>query len=183
MGETWKQINNSPGYYISDCGNVKADGKKVKIETTQEGYFRCSVGGTLKRQYVHRLVAMHFIENDNPQKTLVDHIDGNKKNNRVENLRWVTPQENTQYCADMGLFGKGIRSPVIAVNVKSLEVRLYESQAELCREKHLDDGAVNKVIKGKRYTTHDWFIKPISYEGVKIVSDDAVRIEERRNHA
>jgi hypothetical protein len=43
--------------------------------------------------YIHRLVAMNFIENPN-DKQMVDHIDGNKQNNYFDNLRWATNQEN-----------------------------------------------------------------------------------------
>ena len=49
----------------------------------------------LKDAYVHKLVAKCFIKNDDINKTIANHKDLNKENNHVDNLEWVTPQENT----------------------------------------------------------------------------------------
>ena len=52
---------------------------------------------------VHRLVALSFIENKNPELyTQVDHIDCNRTNNNVYNLRWVTPKQNTRHAILLG---------------------------------------------------------------------------------
>ena len=48
---------------------------------------------------IHRLVALAFISNDDPKKTLVDHINGNRCDYRIENLRWATPKQNSRGCA------------------------------------------------------------------------------------
>lgn len=53
------------------------------------GYLRFTV-----TKHIHRLVAEAFIEKPDDSKCWVDHIDGNRSNNSVENLRWVTPSEN-----------------------------------------------------------------------------------------
>ena len=53
--------------------------------------------GDKKRCYAHRLVALAYIPNEDKNKTQINHIDGNKINNCVDNLEWVTPQENQQH--------------------------------------------------------------------------------------
>lgn len=53
--------------------------------------------GSKTRQYAHRLVAQAYLPNEDKRKIEVNHIDGNKLNNNVENLEWVTPSENQQH--------------------------------------------------------------------------------------
>ncbi len=63
----------------------------------KDRYIRCklNINGKQHFAYVHRVIAYTFIDNPDPtHKIQVDHIDGNKTNNRPENLRWVTPSEN-----------------------------------------------------------------------------------------
>lgn len=77
----------------------------MKPYFSKGGYLRIKVnfGDRNKKFMVHRLVAMAFIENENPEiLTQVDHIDCNRTNNNVENLRWVTPKENTQHSLKLG---------------------------------------------------------------------------------
>lgn len=71
------------------------------------GYRKYSItfdDGSHKEMLAHRLVALAFIENDDPlNKTFVNHIDGDKLNNNISNLEWVTPSENNQHAYDIGL--------------------------------------------------------------------------------
>lgn len=96
--EIFRDIPGYEGLYkISNKGNVYSSYLKenMKLSVTCDGYFRVSLSSENKKKnfFVQRLVAESFIPNvDNKQ--FVDHIDGNKKNNCVYNLRWVTRQEN-----------------------------------------------------------------------------------------
>ena len=109
--EEWKDIKGYEGLYqISNLGRIKhlyeevIDPRGIK-QTFPERVLKCAVNkvgyvvATLRkdgRRYsvrVHRLVALHFIENPN-NKPIVDHVDGNKQNNIVTNLRWATNSEN-----------------------------------------------------------------------------------------
>ena len=68
-------------------GNVKVEGKHYEINKSNTVYKR------VHSNYVHRMVAELFIPNPE-NKWYVDHIDGNRYNNKVDNLRWATPAEN-----------------------------------------------------------------------------------------
>ena len=61
--------------------------------------------GTSKMFQIHRIIATLFIPNPD-NFPFVHHIDENPQNNAVDNLKWVTPKENTQYCIASGKFGK-----------------------------------------------------------------------------
>jgi len=84
-------------YAASDCGKVFSYrlGRYLKPGTNTHGYLKvvlCKDGKTKTRK-VHRLVAETFLEVDDDRSD-VDHIDGNKINNNVDNLRWVSHSEN-----------------------------------------------------------------------------------------
>lgn len=102
-GEQWKAIDNYGKYYVSNKGRVKSyQGRTAKLlrpYPNQYGYLRVDIKTNSKREcmLVHRLVCNAFIVNDNPLiKTTIDHIDGNKKNNSVDNLRYLSPADNVR---------------------------------------------------------------------------------------
>lgn len=67
-----------------------------------------TINGKSKQQRVHRVVAMAWLDNDDPvNKTQVNHIDGNKYNNHISNLEWVTPAQNQQHAVSTKLKGSG----------------------------------------------------------------------------
>ena len=72
----------------------------LKQADNGHGYLRINRGG--KTYYIHRLVAEAFISNPE-NKSQVNHIDGNKYNNNLENLEWVTPKENSDHAWRIGL--------------------------------------------------------------------------------
>lgn len=98
-------------YDLSDY-MIGEDGKIVNIHNNHivkpqmngKGYMRVSIGGRL--EFVHRLVAQTFLPNPE-NKPQVNHKDGNKTNNCVSNLEWVTNQENRDHAVVHGLHLKG----------------------------------------------------------------------------
>lgn len=92
MKEVYKEIVTAQGWFISNKGQIKdKNGNKRKPTLHPKGYLQISLSG--KNYLVHRLVATLFLENPE-NKPQVDHIDGDKTNNCVENLRWTTSHEN-----------------------------------------------------------------------------------------
>jgi hypothetical protein len=95
--ERWKSVNGYANYEISSCGRVRNATTERMLKPSDRGYqvINLTKNGKPKQHYVHRLVAEAFI--DNPEeKRCVDHIDGNKANNHLENLRWATHTENSR---------------------------------------------------------------------------------------
>ena len=93
--ETFIKIEEFNNYSISNLGNVKNDksGRILKTYTKPSGYKQVQLGRKTIPQYIHRLVAKAFIPNDD-NKPQVNHKNGYKSDNRVENLEWVTASEN-----------------------------------------------------------------------------------------
>ena len=86
--ENGRCFNSNTGKFLKGQPNIK--NKYVSFNLTLPD-------GKKKRCYAHRLVAIAYIPNDDPNKTEVNHKDGNKLNNCVDNLEWVSAKENAQH--------------------------------------------------------------------------------------
>lgn len=110
-GEIWKPIPDYEDYQISTFGRVKSfkrGAQKILKPMIGRGYLRIALtkNGKTKIFSVHRLVTLAFIPN--PQnKPQINHIDGCKLNNFVDNLEWMTASENTKHAHDNGLATSG----------------------------------------------------------------------------
>jgi transcriptional regulator of met regulon len=117
MTEIWKDIPEYEGLYqISNLGNVRSQhsnrmngqkpGKLLKIALMKNGYMSLELrmSDTNKRHLVHRLIAESFIPNPD-NKPVVNHINGIKTDNRIENLEWCTHSENVRHAINTGLRG------------------------------------------------------------------------------
>ena len=100
--EVWKDIDGYNGeYQISNLGRVKSfksgTSRVLKQKTNNKGYkwVALSLNGIQENALIHRLVAKHFLDNNDGYK-VVNHIDENPSNNRVSNLEWCTQSENTK---------------------------------------------------------------------------------------
>jgi hypothetical protein len=105
-GEVWGEHYEFPEYLISNRGRIKSKIRnKLISQRVHERYYDCRIknkSGKNKSPRVHRLVAEVFVRKVEGQ-AIVNHIDGNKLNNNVENLEWSTPSENAQHAIKTGL--------------------------------------------------------------------------------
>ena len=97
--EIWKTIESSPNYEISNFGSIKntKTGNILKVATNNYGYKLVCLSDNNKKQtgYIHRLIAEAFINTNLDTRTsVVNHIDGDKTNNTIENLEWSTYSDN-----------------------------------------------------------------------------------------
>lgn len=183
--EVWKQFRDTD-YEVSSFGKIRSLNylghgrtQELKQQKDQKGYLRCRVYVDGKRitLKMHRAVAQTFIPNP-LEKQEVNHIDGDKTNNRVDNLEWVTPKENVKHAYDSGLkeltrekcrqMGKKYgqttarllvadkMTPVVAVRLSDGTEKEYESQAAAASATKTFQGNINKVLKGIRKSANGY---------------------------
>lgn len=100
--EKWYPLKGCDGYYINKLGKImsyKQNSPRIlKPANNSYGYYHVTINK--KAMYVHRLVASQFLPNPD-NKPQVNHIDGNKSNNILQNLEWVTRSENRKHAFDV----------------------------------------------------------------------------------
>jgi len=110
--EVWKDILNT-NYQVSNEGRVKNKKKNTILKNDNyTGYSRVRIND--KHEAVHRLVAKYFVSGYEENK-IVNHKDGNKLNNNVNNLEWVTMQENISHAIENDLNKKTKKEKVICI--------------------------------------------------------------------
>jgi hypothetical protein len=158
--EKWECVAGYEGIYdVSDKGEVRrvkaynstSSGKKLRWDVGANGYARVhlSHNGKVRAHSVHRLVAACFLDGSGE---VVDHIDGNKLNNAVENLRFCTQKENIHHAIKRGTFGKN-RAILIETEVMEIKSRLMagESCANIARDYPVSVHAIRKIKDGKNW--------------------------------
>jgi hypothetical protein len=115
-----------------------------------------SKDGVHVTEYVHRLVAETFIPNPN-NLPFIDHINANRLDNRVENLRWCTEKQNLYYSVDIGnlIFGEQSRRRVFCIRVTE-----YESRADAARDLRVEPSSISAAIKKGTRCAGRYFVEP-----------------------
>ena len=106
--EIWKVLPRAPQYLCSNLGNIKSLRYQRNLNGCKNncGYARVQLGSSKNKHFIHRLVAECFLE-AKEGNVFVNHKDGNKSNNRVDNLEWCTMKTNNIHAVQTGL-----RNPV-----------------------------------------------------------------------
>lgn len=182
--ELWKDIKGYEGMYqVSNEGRVKSLDRKVKqrgggtqnkkgqliVESmNHKGYKLTGITKENKNRTfaTHRLVAEHFIENNN-EKLQVNHIDGNKTNNHVDNLEWVTASENMRHAFDTGLKSvckehlKMITKKANKINQKKVDqltkdgeyIKSFDSIMEASEHVNINYRGISDCVNGNQITS------------------------------
>jgi hypothetical protein len=157
--EIWSKIKDYPNYEISNIGRVKSiNYNKERILKLQNmnGYDRVglSVNGNVTLFLVHRLVAQAFIDNVH-NYSFINHINGIKNDNQVENLEWCTSTENLNHALDNNLrvMPKGVNHHKSKLTEEQvLDIRKSNlSQTELALKYNVKQPLISSIINKRKW--------------------------------
>lgn len=144
-------------YAISNKGNLinVKNNKKLKTRINKHGYeeVQLSTNGIRKNYRVHRLVGILFLSNIE-NKPYINHKDGNKLNNNVDNLEWCTSKENDFHARTHNL--KIQNKPIKAININTKNSLCFESLSECAKYFNTNKGTIHRVLSGKRNKYKDF---------------------------
>lgn len=197
--EIWKPIKDYEGLYeISNCGNIRSLSKIVNVSNQYNAkstrivkarnlkpiyngmYYVVGLSkkSKIKQFFIHRLVAEAFIENNN-NYNCVNHINGNKKDNRVENLEWCTKEYNTSVAWKDGLikiskgrdnkmFGRyganaNKSKPIYQFDLDMNFIKKWDSQKDVERELGYKQNCISNCALGRSKSSYGYKWR-LSYE-------------------
>jgi len=143
-GEYWKPVKDYEKYLVSNLGRMK-DEYDILTITSDVTYKRVRINGD---QYqLHRIIAETFIANpyDFP---VVNHIDGDKYNNNIDNLEWVTYRDNNIHAIETGLRKSHKSQKINQYSLDGKFIRIYNSIREAERSLNISKSGIIKVLKG-----------------------------------
>lgn len=176
-----RDIPGYDGYQVDRNGNVYSKKtEKYLHPNAYGGYNRLNLyqDGKKKLMTVHRLVAMTFVKNPN-NDVIVNHIDGDKTNNTVENLEWISQKKNVQHSVDTRLQGKFTKC-VVQLDKNNKEINRYSSIQEAAKKTGIKHQNISLVCwnKGKTAGGYKWRFTKEDHSSNHDDSEDSVEIED-----
>jgi hypothetical protein len=165
VNEIIKTLNlNDNVFQVSNLGKVYKNGEELRQNENHDGYLVSYVGNN-RSMGIHRLVAMAFVPNDDPEsKNEVNHIDFNRKNNVATNLEWMSHSDNVKYSHQNGRHKKRFGEENSNYGNKKLS-EFYSQNPEIALEKQSRKGTKNGMAKVIRLYKDGTFIKEFDYIG------------------
>ena len=155
--EIWKPYQN---YLVSNYGRVRHATKNNLLKPSLTcGYYkvRLSKDGLTEDKMVHKLVWELFSDWDTPDSiSVIDHIDGNKTNNHINNLRKISLSENVK-AALYETKTNATAKRVAQYDLNDNFIKEFPSAASAARELNLDSSVISKVCRGDKYKSHGGF--------------------------
>lgn len=174
--ERWQIIESNPNYEVSNTGRIRRIGrdKDHSVSVNTRGYLKTDLYQNSVRSSarVHRLVAEAFIPNPE-HKPEVNHKDGNKLNNTVDNLEWVTKKENCKHAWDTGLVSPsrsmlGRRNPNSGRKGKPIRIvetgEIFESSIECEKAIGGNNRHINDCLRGRQNTHRGYHFEYVNEE-------------------
>ena len=159
MDEIWKEVPEFYGIYaVSNFGNIRnLKYQKPKKQSTHKGtgykYVCLCRNGVCKTFYIHRLVAELFLGHEADLE--VNHKDGNKANNHISNLEWVTHHENVLHSHRTGLGAKGSRVGTSKLNEQQvseiLELKGKITQSSIAKKYNVSTFTVWGILNNRSW--------------------------------
>lgn len=150
-GEIWKPCidPNFAGFFVSSFGRIKTKAGKITYGAESNGYKMAStyVSGIRTTRKVHCLVAEAFL---GVSDLLVNHKDGNKANNHLDNLEYVTYRENAQHAHDIGLHPGPPKRPIVQYTKEGIEIARFDSIREA--KQAIVVGDITSTLSGRTKT-------------------------------
>lgn len=154
--EIWKDIDNFTNYKISNLGNIynKKLKRNMKTFISQNGYITTNIKIKNHQYHLknHKIVAQMFINNPN-NYPCVNHIDGNKLNNKFDNLEWCTYSENMKHAVKNNLYKtKYGKSKINQYDLNNKFIKIWDSIKEIEDFYNVSHTAIRYCCIGKMKT-------------------------------